>query len=82
MPKRGLEQRAQKLSAAIAAAQSRLGNRTGFENDNIGGILKTINDDLEAVTHDDPAKANARYDKLESQIEAVRSRLDAAKPKG
>ena len=82
MPKRALEQRLQKLGAAIQEAKSRLGNRTGFENDNIGGVLETINHDLEGVTHDDPVKANARYDALEAKIEAVRSRLDAARPKG
>lgn len=77
MAKSDLDERLQRLGAAIAAAQARLGNRREFENDDIGDLLKTINDDLEEVEHRDAAAAHARYDEIEGRLAAVQARLDA-----
>ena len=81
MAKPKLADRLKQLGTTIEAAQSRLGTRSDFENDDIGNLLETINDDLETVKHDDPERAHARYDSIEARLEEVRKRLDATRPK-
>jgi hypothetical protein len=77
MAKPGFDERMQRLGAEIEAMRAKLGKRRNFENDDIGDLLSTINDDLHQVAHDDPA-AHARYDRIEARLDAVRARLDAA----
>lgn len=81
MAKPGLDERMKALGAAIEAARSRVENRDDFENDDIGDLLETINDDFEDVVHDDPSGAHSRYDALEARLDAVRGRIDAGQAK-
>lgn len=58
----------QALGSRIAAARERLAKREDFENDEVGDILATINDDFEEVVHDDEAAAHAAYDRIEERL--------------
>ncbi|MFT3973541.1 MAG: hypothetical protein QM699_08860 [Amaricoccus sp.] len=79
MAKPGLDERMKALGTAIESARARLENRDDFENDDIGDLLETINDDFEEVTHDEPSRAHSSYDALEARLDAVRGRLDAGR---
>lgn len=56
------------LGARIAAARAELARRENFENDEVGDVLATINDDFEAVTHDNEAAAHEAYDRIEARL--------------
>jgi hypothetical protein len=63
-----LDQRLASLGRAIEAARSRFAERADFENDEIGDLVATINDDFEAVSHDSEAEAHAAYDRIETRL--------------
>lgn len=70
-----LDERLERLGAAIAAARARLSAEEGFENVEVGDLLAGINNDLETVTHDDEPAAHARYDSLEARLAEAESRI-------
>ena len=63
-----LDDRLARLGREIEAARARLAERASFEHDEIGDVLKTMNDDVEAVTHEDEAAAHAAYDRIEARL--------------
>jgi hypothetical protein len=63
-----IEARMQALGSRIAAAREQLARRENFEDDEVGDILGTINDDFEKVAHDDEAAAHAAYDRIEERL--------------
>lgn len=76
MAKPGLDERMKALGAAIESARARLENRDEFENDDVGDLLATINDDFDEVVHEDETAAHARYDQIEQRLASVERRLD------
>lgn len=72
-----LDERLAALGKAIEAARTELASKQGFENQEIGDILKVINEDFEAVTHEDHAKAHETYDKLEYRLGELQEMLGA-----
>jgi hypothetical protein len=72
-----LDDRIARLGAEIEAARARLAAREGFEDDEIGDILGSINDDFEAVTREEEAKAHAAYDRIESRLAELQPLLAA-----
>jgi hypothetical protein len=63
-----LDDRLARLGRAIEASRARLADRAGFEQDEAGDLLRAINDDFEAVTHEDEAEAHAAYDRIEARL--------------
>ena len=45
-----------------------LAAREDFEDDEVGDVLKTINDDFEQVSHEDADRAHAAYDRIEARL--------------
>ena len=71
-----LDARLARLGKSIEAARAKLADEgAGFELDGVGDILATINDDLEAVTHHDEARAHAAYDRIETRLAEVQPLL-------
>lgn len=79
MAKPGLDERLKQLSDRIEAARARIAAHSAFEDDDIGHIVASINDDLEAVGHDDAAAAHARYDAIEKRIDTLDARMGGGK---
>jgi hypothetical protein len=63
-----LEQRLAGLQGRIDAARAQLAARSGFEDDEVGDLLETINRDFEQVSHDDAAAAQRAYDQIEARL--------------
>ena len=63
-----IDARMQALGSRIAAAREQLAKREDFEDDEVGDILETINEDFERVVHDDEAAAHAAYDRIEERL--------------
>ena len=63
-----IDDRMRTLSARIAAAKDHLAKREDFEDDEVGDILETINDDFEGIAHDDETAAHAAYDRIEERL--------------
>jgi hypothetical protein len=72
-----IDARMKDLSERIAAARGRLARREDFEDDEIGDVLATINDDFEAVVRDDEAAAHAAYDRIEARLAEIQPLLSA-----
>lgn len=72
-----LDERSEELGARIAAARAELDERKGFEDDEIGDILESINDAFGKVKHEDAPAAHARYDEIEARLVQVEVRLVA-----
>lgn len=70
-----LEERLERLGTAIATARTSLDAAQGLENVEIGDLLAGINDDLQAVAHDDEAAAHAHYDSLEARLAVAQARI-------
>lgn len=79
MSKPGLDERLKQLGDRIEAARARISAHSAFADDDVGHILASINDDLEAVTHDDEAGAHARYDAIEKRIGVLEARMGGGK---
>ncbi len=75
--KGSLDERLARLGGGIAAARAKLADRSDFEDDEVGDVLAGINDDFEAVTHDDPARAHADYDRIEARLAELQPFLAA-----
>lgn len=71
-----LDFRQKRLGAAIAAAKARLEARQGGEGIGIGGLLSTMNDELDQIAHEDHDAAHREYDKIEARLAAERIRLE------
>lgn len=56
------------LGSRIAAARAQLARREDFEDDEIGDVLETINDDFEQVAREDEAAAHKAYDDIERRL--------------
>ena len=63
-----LDDRLARLGREIEAARARLAKRASLEHDEIGDLLGTINDDFEAVAHEEEAAAHAAYDRIEARL--------------
>ena len=72
-----LDDRLARLGREIEAARGRLADRASFEHDEIGDLLGTINDDFEAVAHEDEAAAHAAYDRIEARLAELQPLLAA-----
>jgi hypothetical protein len=71
-----LDERKARLGAAHAAAQARLAARRNFDDDSIGAVLATINDELDEVVHSDRDAADRAYDRIEARLAAERIRIE------
>lgn len=72
-----LDERKDRLGAAIAAARAKLEARQSMEWVGIGSLLEELNDEVEeARDHDEPA-AHARYDSIESRLAEAQARIEA-----
>ena len=72
-----LDDRLARLGQEIEAARARLTDRAEFENDEVGDLLASINDDFEKVSHADEASAHAAYDRLEARMAELQPLLAA-----
>jgi hypothetical protein len=63
-----IDTRMKTLESRIAAARAQLAQREDLENDEIGDILETINEDFGKVAHDNEAAAHAAYDRIERRL--------------
>lgn len=72
-----LDARIQRLGQAIEAARAKLAAREDFEDDEVGDILATINDDFESVDAEDEAAAHGAYDRLEARLAELQPLLGA-----
>jgi hypothetical protein len=63
-----IDDRMRTLGARIAAAKDHLAKREDFEDDEVGDILATINEDFDKVAHEDEAAAHAAYDGIEERL--------------
>jgi hypothetical protein len=72
-----LNERLARLTGEIAEAQAELAGRHDFAGDDIGGLLREINEEVGAISHDDPDDAHARYDAVEARLAEARARLTA-----
>ena len=63
-----LEERLGALQGKIDSARAQLAAREDFKDDEVGDVLKTINDDFEQVSHEDAARAHAAYDRIEARL--------------
>ncbi len=70
-----IDARMKALGTRLAAAKAQLANRENFEDDEVGDVLATINDDFESVVHDDHAAAHAAYDKIETRLAEIQPLL-------
>jgi hypothetical protein len=63
-----LDERLARLGREIATARARLAARADFEHDDVGEVLETINEDLEAVAHDNEEAAHRACDRIETRL--------------
>jgi F0F1-type ATP synthase membrane subunit b/b' len=73
---KALDERKERLAAAIAAAQARLAARRGHEDDSIGALLAGLNDEVDQIVHEDHDAAKRAYDRIEARLAAERIRLE------
>lgn len=71
-----LDERKDRLGAAIAAAQAKLAARLNLDDDSIGAALASINDDLDQIVHEDQTAAQREYDKIEARLMAEKIRIE------
>jgi hypothetical protein len=74
--------RRDRLGARIAAARARLAERAGLEWAEVGDLLDMLSHEIDEATGlepDDHAAAHGRYDRVETELDAVDARLDAAR---
>jgi hypothetical protein len=72
-----LDERRERLGAAIGAARTRAAARRDLDWAEIGDLLDALSQDLNEVTHlerSDPA-AHARCDAIEARLDALQARL-------
>jgi hypothetical protein len=67
-----LDDRRSTLGARIRAAQSRL--EAGKEGPGMGALLAELNDEVDAIAHEDHDAAQRAYDKVEARLAAERIR--------
>ena len=63
-----IDARMKALGARIAAASKRLAERESFEDDEIGDVLRSINEDFDRIVHDDEVAAHDAYDRIEARL--------------
>lgn len=71
-----LEERKDRLGAAIAAAQAKLAARQNLDDDSIGAALAAINDDFDKIVDADQTAAQREYDKIEARLMAEKIRIE------
>ncbi len=70
-----LDERKDRLGAAIAAAQARLEASRRMDADDIGVLLAGLNDDLDEIVHDSD-EAQRALDGIEARLAAERIRIE------
>jgi hypothetical protein len=73
-PQTDLDERRARIVAELAAAEARLAKRRA--GDDMGDLLAAVNDDLDAVVHEDRDEADRAYDRIEARLAAERIRLE------
>lgn len=63
-----IDARLEALGSRIAAAREQLARREDFEDDEVGDILETINEDFERARSEDEARASETLDKVEARL--------------
>ena len=63
-----IDARMKNLGSRIAAAKAQLAQREDFEDDEVGDVLHTINEDFEKITHENEAAAHDAYDAIEERL--------------
>jgi len=63
-----IDARMKTLGSRIAAAREQLAQREDFEDDEVGDLLHTINEDFEQVSHENEAAAHDAYDRIEERL--------------
>lgn len=71
-----LDERKDRLGAAIAAAKAKLAARRNLDNVSIGSALAAINDDLDQIVHEDETATQREYDKIEARLMAEKIRIE------
>lgn len=71
-----LDERKDRLGAAIAAAQAKLAARRNLDDDSIGAALAAINDDFDQIVDADQTAAQREYDKIEARLMAEKIRIE------
>lgn len=69
-----LDERRSTLGARIRAAQARHGRREAEDGPGMGALLAELNDEVDAIGHDDHDAAHRAYDKIEARMAAERIR--------
>jgi sulfite reductase beta subunit-like hemoprotein len=63
-----IDARMEALGRRIAAAREQLAKREDFEDDEIGDILETINDDYERARSEEETRARETLDRVEARL--------------
>lgn len=63
-----IDARIEALGSRIAAARAQLAKRTDFEDDEIGDVLETINDDFERARSDERTRTHEALDRIEARL--------------
>lgn len=71
-----LEDRKERLGAAIAAARAKLEARRNLDDESIGALLAEMNEDLDQITHADEDAAEREYNKIEARLAAERITIE------
>jgi hypothetical protein len=71
-----LDQRRDRLGAAIAAARARLAARQNLDDASIGALLSTVNDEFDQIVHEDEDEAERAYKRIEARLAAEKIRIE------